>query len=140
EFTVEKATGGERRIAAPRWPLRKLQRLILREILDKLPAHEAAHGFVRGRSVRSNAAPHEGARLVLKVDLKDFFPTIHYRRVKGLLTDIGYGDEVAGALAGLCTHRPVLPDGTVVWPGVLPQGAPTSPALANLVCRRLDAR
>jgi hypothetical protein len=77
---------------------------------------------------------------VLKLDLKDFFPTLHYRRVKGLFEHLGYNAEVAGTLAGLTTHRPKLPDGTVVWPGMLPQGAPTSPALANLACRRLDRR
>jgi RNA-directed DNA polymerase len=76
----------------------------------------------------------------VKTDLKDFFPTVHYRRVTGLFVMLGYGAEVAGALAALTTYRPQLDDGRVAWPGVLPQGAPTSPALANLACRRLDVR
>lgn len=140
EFEIPKAKGGTRRIAAPRTPLRKVQRKILDEILAKLPVHDACHGFVPGRSTVTNAKPHVGAAIVIKLDLKDFFPTVHYRRVKGLFTHLGYSEEVAAALAGLTTYRPKLANGTVVWPGMLPQGAPTSPALANLACRRLDRR
>ncbi|HYH95645.1 reverse transcriptase family protein [Hyalangium sp.] len=140
EFEVPKRSGGVRRISAPRAQLKAVQRAILEKILEHMPAHEAAHGFVKGRSTVSNAEPHTGATVVVRVDLEDFFPTVHYRRVKGLFQAHGYGEEVASALAGLATHRPKLPDGTVVWPGALPQGAPTSPAIANLVCRRMDAR
>jgi len=140
EFEIPKATGGTRRIAAPRAPLRAAQRIILDQILSKVTLHDAAHGFVKGRSTVTNARPHASAHLVVKTDLKDFFPTVHYRRVKGIFEWLGYSDEIAGVLAGLTTYRPTLPDGTVVWPGMLPQGAPTSPALANLACLRLDAR
>jgi len=140
EFEIPKAKGGTRRIAAPRAPLRKVQRILLEQILDKVPMHDACHGFVAGRSTVTNARPHEKAAIVLKLDLKDFFPTVHYRRVKGLFEHLGYSAEVAGTLAGLTTHRPKLRGGAVVWPGMLPQGAPTSPALANLACRRLDRR
>jgi retron-type reverse transcriptase len=140
EFEVPKRTGGVRRISAPRAPLKEVQRAILEKLLALMPAHPAAHGFVKGRSTVSNAEPHTGSTVVVRVDLEDFFPTVHYRRVKGLFQAHGYGAEVAGVLAGLTTHRAKLPDGTVVWPGVLPQGAPTSPAIANLVCRRMDAR
>jgi RNA-directed DNA polymerase len=140
EFEIPKAKGGTRKIAAPRTPLRKVQRKILDEILAKLPLHDAAHGFVPNRSTVTNATPHKRAAIVLKLDLKDFFPTVHYRRVKGLFQYLGYNDEVSATLAGLTTYRPKLDNGHVVWPGVLPQGAPTSPAIANLVSRRLDAR
>jgi len=140
EFEIPKAKGGTRRISAPRARLRRVQRVLLEQILDRVPVHTACHGFVAGRSTVTNARPHERAALVLKLDLKDFFPTVHYRRVKGLFEQLGYGAEVAATLAGLTTHRPKLPDGEVVWPGMLPQGAPTSPALANLACRRLDRR
>jgi hypothetical protein len=140
EFEIPKAKGGTRRISAPRAPLRKVQRILLEQILDRVPVHDACHGFVAGRSTVTNARPHEKAAVVLKLDLKDFFPTVHYRRVKGLFEHLGYNAEVAGTLAGLTTHRPKLPNGDVVWPGMLPQGAPTSPALANLACRRLDRR
>lgn len=140
EFEIPKAKGGSRRIAAPRKQLRTVQRKILDEILAKVPVHEACHGFVTGRSTVTNATPHEGAAIVIKLDLKDFFPTVHFRRVRGLFTQLGYSADVANLLAGLTTYRPKLPDGGVVWPGILPQGAPTSPAIANLTCRRLDNR
>jgi RNA-directed DNA polymerase len=140
EFSVPKADGSARRIAAPRARLKQVQRIILDQILARLPVHDACQGFVAGRSIVSNAAPHRGAAVLLKMDLRDFFPTVHYRRAQGFFQRVGYGEEVAATLAGLVTHRPVLANGRVGWPGVLPQGAPTSPALANLVCRRLDAR
>ena len=140
EFEIPKAKGGTRRIAAPRAPLRKIQRILLDQILTQLPVHDACHGFVKGRSTVTNATPHQAAALVVKLDLKDFFPTVHYRRVRGLFQHIGYNEAAASALAGLTTYRPKLADGTVIWPGILPQGAPTSPALANLACRRLDKR
>jgi hypothetical protein len=140
EFERPKRTGGVRVIAAPREPLRSAQRRLLDQVLSKVEVHAAAQGFVRGRSILTNAQPHTGAALVAKVDLEDFFPTIHYRRVRGLFLSLGYNETVASALAGLTTWRPTLEDGTVAWPGVLPQGAPTSPAIANLVCRRLDRR
>jgi len=140
EFDAPKRSGGVRRICAPRAKLKAAQRAILDGILAHLPTHTAVHGFVPGRSTVTNARPHVGSTVVVRVDLEDFFPTVHYRRVKGLFEAHGYGDEVSSTLAGLTTWRPRLPDGTVVWPGVLPQGAPTSPAIANLVCRRMDAR
>lgn len=139
EFEIAKAKGGTRRIAAPRTPLRKAQRILLDRILAPVPLHDACHGFVAGRSTVTNAAPHQGAALVLKLDLKDFFPTLHFRRVQGLFEQLGYNAAVAATLAGLTTYRPKLA-GVVAWPGRLPQGAPTSPALANLACRRLDRR
>ena len=142
-FEVPKATGGVRVIHAPRAALKRIQRRILDHILVRIPVHEACHGFVEARSIVTNAAVHAaqgGARVVVKMDFADFFPTIHYRRVAGLFSYYGYPPEVARALGALCTHRRVLADGTVAWPGVLPQGAPTSPALANVLCRRLDAR
>jgi retron-type reverse transcriptase len=139
EFEIPKRTGGKRRISAPRAPLKKIQRAILDQILAKLPTHPAAHGFIEDRSTVSNASPHVGAAVVLRIDIENFFPTVHYRRVFGFFSSM-YGEEISKLLAHLTTHRPKLDDGTVVWPGALPQGAPTSPAIANLVCRRLDAR
>ncbi|HZU37816.1 MAG TPA: reverse transcriptase family protein [Gemmataceae bacterium] len=148
-FTIPKRGGGERVICAPKKQLRWVQRQILDQILAKVPAHSAAHGFVVGRSTVTNAERHQGAALLLKFDLSDFFPTIHYHRVVGLFASLGYyvGDgrfgtedearRVAPTLARLCCYAPE-PE---AWDGVvLPQGAPTSPAISNLVCRRLDAR
>lgn len=143
DFEIPKAKGGTRTISAPRAPLRKIQRQIHTQILAKVAAHDAAHGFVVGRSTVSNASPHVGAVLLIKTDIQEFFPTIHYGRVRGLFRLLGYAEAVASTLAALCTRRTVVErDGekSVVWPGLLPQGAPTSPAIANLLCRRLDAR
>lgn len=139
-FTIPKATGGERTITAPRAALKRIQRRILADLLAHAPVHEACHGFVRGRSTLTHASAHRGAKLCVRIDLEDFFPTVHFHRVVGLFESLGANAEVAWALAALTTHRPVNEDGEVTWPSVLPQGAPTSPAIANLVCRRLDAR
>jgi hypothetical protein len=113
EFTVPKASGGTRTISAPRAALKKVQRTILDGILAKLPTHDACHGFVAGRSVVTNAEPHQNAAVVIKMDLVDFFPSVHYRRVAGLFRSYGYNEEVANVLAGLTTHRPKLSDGRV---------------------------
>ncbi|MCA9178893.1 MAG: RNA-directed DNA polymerase [Planctomycetales bacterium] len=148
-FEIGKRNGKARKICAPCWQLRRVQQRILHNILDHLPPHPAAHGFVKGRSVVTNAAPHLGKPLLLKFDLLDFFPTIHYHRVIGLFASMGYGmtspffdtenrsRNVAPVLARLCTYTE---DPRVFRDGTLPQGAPTSPAISNLICRRLDAR
>jgi hypothetical protein len=148
-FTIPKRAGAAREICAPRGQLRWVQRQLLDKILAQVPAHDAAHGFVVGRSTVTNALPHRGARVILKFDLTDFFPTIHYYRVVGLFARLGYavGDvrfasaddsrQVAPTLARLCCYAP---DPRAWGNARLPQGAPTSPAVSNLVCRRLDAR
>ena len=105
-----------------------------------MPVHPACHAFTRGRSLLTNTEPHRGARLIVKCDLRDFFPTISERRVVGLLDYYGYDASVAHLIARLTTYRRVDADGNMTIPGVLPQGAPTSPAIANLICRQLDAR
>jgi hypothetical protein len=139
-FEVPKSNGAMRVLHAPRPALKRAQRVVLRELLAGLEPHSAAHGFVPGRSTVTNAEAHAGARLLVKMDLVDFFPTIHYGRLIGLFRHYGAGAEAARTLAALVTYRPVLADGRPAWPSVLPQGAPTSPALSNLVCRRMDAR
>jgi hypothetical protein len=140
EFDVPKARGGTRRLAAPRAALKRVQRRILDHILAGLPVHDACHAYVPGRSLVTNTAPHVGAAVIVKTDLRDFFPSIHYRRVFGLFQYYGYDVPASALLAKLTTYMPRTEDGQVCRPGVLPQGAPTSPAIANLVCRGLDAR
>jgi RNA-directed DNA polymerase len=146
-FTIPKRTGGERLISAPHKKLKAAQHWILEQVLEPLALAEQAHGFVPGRSTVSNAVPHLGAAVVVNVDLRDFFPTVTYRRVKGLYRKLGYSEEVATVLALVCTEPDVTEtvlDGTryYVARGVrrLPQGAPTSPAITNVLCRRLDRR
>ncbi|MEM9073990.1 MAG: reverse transcriptase family protein [Myxococcota bacterium] len=148
-FSIPKRDGRPREICAPRGTLRRVQRRIYETILKDLRVHPAAHGFVPGRSVLTNAEPHRRKAIVVKLDLVDFFPTIHYWRVVGLFASLGYEvirgrfgfkDEhrsVAATLARLCTFTP---QPSQIGEGWAPQGAPTSPAISNLVCRRLDAR
>lgn len=148
-FTIPKRDGTARSICAPKVQLKWVQRRIHEKILANIPAHEAAHGFIDGRSIVTNAAPHVGSAVVVKFDLKDFFPTIHYYRVLGFFASLGYAvgnarfgtedksTQVAPVLARLCCYTP---DPKAWGKAHMPQGAPTSPALSNLVCRRLDSR
>lgn len=126
---IPKRSGGLREIDAPRCRLKTIQRWILDNILAEVSLHDAVHGFRVERSILSNTKPHVGKELVIKLDLKDFFPTITFPRVLGVYLDIGYAYNVALLLTRLTTYK-----------GRLPQGAPTSPALSNLVCRKLDGR
>ncbi|MEM9463292.1 MAG: reverse transcriptase family protein [Myxococcota bacterium] len=146
-FTIPKKTGGERLICAPMPRLKQAQRWVLEQILAPLPTHPAAHGFVPDRSICSNARPHVGAGVVVNLDLRDFFPSVHWVRVRGLFGALGYSPQVATILALLCTARPVDEielDGRVYYvatgPRALPQGSPASPAITNWLGRRLDAR
>lgn len=149
---VAKPGGGARLLERPKPRLKAIQRQILDEVLGPIPAHEAAHGFVRGRSVMTGARPHVGQRVVVRLDLESFFPTIRGGRVFGILRAVGYPEPVAHALTGLTTTVVPMaawraaPAGTSWHLGRalatphLPQGAPTSPALANLAAHRLDRR
>jgi hypothetical protein len=138
-------------IEAPKWRLRTAQRRILDGILDYIPPHDAAHGFRERRSVVTFAQQHIGRAVVLRVDLQAFFASVFAARVIGILRIAGYPEEVSRTLAALCTHRTppdVLADAPERHPldlarlrtPHLPQGAPTSGALANLAAHRLDVR
>jgi retron-type reverse transcriptase len=146
-FVVPKKSGGERTLSAPHRQLALAQKWILENILQKLPAHEAANGFVKGRSIVTNARPHVGSAVVVNCDLTDFFPSITVHRVIGLFRQMGYAPAVSTILALLvteCPRRKVIYNGTT-WhvatgPRGLPQGACTSPAISNQIARRMDAR
>ncbi|MCZ7644402.1 MAG: reverse transcriptase family protein [Planctomycetota bacterium] len=154
-----KPNGGWRLIEAPKPLLKLCQARVLREILDKVPPHEAAHAFRAKRSIKTNAAVHAGSYVIVKADLSHFFPSIPYKRVASVFRGLGYNLEVSQWLARLCTNRvPATlggPEKTkAAWLayydtfGVsqwglgrhVPQGAPTSPALANLCAWALDVR
>jgi hypothetical protein len=145
-----KAQGGWRLIEAPKSELKLVQRRLLDRLLALLPAHEAAHGFVRGRSALTHAAAHAGQGFVVHLDLRDFFPSVPVARVRALWRTLGAVPAVAGLLTALVTTRTpraLLEGGRLdattchrLHAPHLPQGAPSSPALANLCAFALDLR
>ena len=145
---LPRKSGPPRVIERPKTRLKALQRRVLHELLDWIPAHDAAHGFVRGRSALSHASLHTGRRVVVRLDLEDFFAGVTAARVFGIFRTAGYPESVAHMLTGLCTN--VVPHAESVSGHYrlarrlatphLPQGAPTSPALANLAAFGLDRR
>lgn len=128
-FSLRKRSGGFRAICAPDEQLHAVQQTIYRRILISVPVHPAATGFRPGTSVTENARPHLGKKQVLKVDLHDFFPSIRYTRVRALFEETGYPGPIARVLAELCCLKRKLP-----------QGAPTSPALSNIIALSLDRK
>ncbi len=136
---LAKGSGAIRLIEAPKPTLKELQRKILAEILNRIPAHPAVHGFRRGRSIKTYVSPHIGKRVVLKMDLQDFFPSITGARIQTVFRTMGYPEPVADLLGGICTNA-VPGYGDLYKRPHLPQGAPTSPALANLCAYRIDCR
>lgn len=147
QWQIPKRDGSMRTITSPKRDLKRIQRWALRNIFDHLPVHGAAHGFLAARSIVTNAQAHAGADVVIKVDIKDFFPTVTWRRVRGMLRKAGLAEGPATLIALLSTESPrdvVQFRGKTLYvasgPRVLPQGAPTSPAITNAICLRLDRR
>jgi RNA-directed DNA polymerase len=154
-----KRSGGYRLVEAPKPQLKQVQRRIRSGILQQIPVHSAAHGFVRGRSPLTHAALHVGKRVLLRLDLENFFGHVSFARVQNLFSIAGYPKSVSRRLAALCTtnlpvgdlRRMPRPSNASEIPMFtrlrrdaltrhLPQGAPTSPALANCVAHHFDAR
>jgi hypothetical protein len=151
EFFIKKKSGGERRISSPRYKLKTIQKCINEVLNAVFTPHSCATGFVLNKSIVDNATVHIGKRFVYNTDLKDFFPSTEFRRVKAVLglTPFNLTDEneknsnkekvktsdekgrgyLGYLIANLCCDN-----------GSLPQGAPTSPTLTNLVCQRLDKK
>jgi len=129
QFRIPKRLGGSREINVPAPLLLAIQQWILKNILYKLPMSEVAHGGIPGRSIFSNAAPHLGARSLLKMDLKDFFDTVRLPKGIRIFEAAGYSPHLSRSLALLCFES-----------GRLPQGAATSSVLANLAAISMDYR
>lgn len=127
-FTIPQ-TEKLRTITAPSRPLKQRQRWVLQEILSKVGISEHAHGFEPGRSIKTNALLHADSKYALCMDIKDFFPSIHYDSIANVFRSIGYSPSASRLLADLCSYNKTLP-----------QGAPTSPKLANIIFKPLDEK
>jgi retron-type reverse transcriptase len=128
-YEIKKKRGGVRNIAQPSCEMKALQGWILRNLLDRLHVSSAAKGFEKQSGILDNASPHRGSNAVLCIDLEDFFPSIKINQVWSVFRTVGYSAKISATLASMCCFQ-----------GRLPQGAPTSPKLANLVSLRLDRR
>lgn len=157
---IAKASGGLRLIEAPKARLSAMQRRLLDRVLAHVPVHPAAHAFVRGRSARTFARAHAGARIVVRLDLEDFFASVGAGRVRALFVALGYSRAVADVFTRLATHRTpsaLLRERPAAGEDLLrvaararetrrfarrhlPQGAPSSPLLASLAAHGLDVR
>jgi uncharacterized protein (TIGR03067 family) len=129
ELTVPKRSGGQRRLCVPDDVLKAVQRQILHRLLRRLKVHPAATGFRRGQSIVTHARRHVGQAVVVRLDVQDFFPSTTAGRVYAYFRAIGWNRPAARRLTELCTYR-----------GGLPQGAPSSPCLSNLLNYRIDSR
>jgi retron-type reverse transcriptase len=126
-YTIRKKDGGTRTIEAPRRFMKLIQRWINTHILSKAELSSLVMGFVPNKNMFSNAKEHLISRNVMVVDIQDFFPSVRKQQVKRIFRNFGYPPRVANYLAGLCTlHKR------------LPQGAPTSPTLANIAFSPVD--
>ena len=131
-FEIPKKSGGTRQITAPDRFLKKIQRLLNIYFLFIFQPYSCVHGFLPQRNVVTNAKKHVGKKYVYNIDIKDFFPSISFFRVWAVLQKVPpfqLDKEIARIIANLCCHQQCLP-----------QGAPTSPILSNIVCMRLDRK
>lgn len=127
-FSIAKKDGTPREIVQPGHDLMIVQRKILKLYLNRLKPHPAALGFRRKKSIADHAWAHAGSAILISADIQDFFPSTSRQRIKGWWRQQGYSTLETRLLTSLTTYR-----------GALPQGAPTSPALSNLVNAELDA-
>lgn len=128
-FSIPKRKGGVRTITAPKSSIKLYQRK-LADILSSCYKKKASvYGYVIGRNIKQNAQIHCKKKIIINIDLQDFFPTINFGRVRGVFKSkpFEFNDVVATTLAQICCYD-----------GNLPQGAPTSPIISNFVCRTLD--
>jgi RNA-directed DNA polymerase len=129
-YEIPKRSGGTRRIEAPDDELKALQKQWLRYLKEmRIGASKHAHGFINKRSIATHATNHVGKKAVMRIDIRDFFPSIRERQVVYALMQEGIAREMATEIADICTLN-----------GRLPQGAPTSPFLSNLVFKQADYR
>ena len=128
-FYIRKKSGGVRELSAPHYTLKYVQDWIYQNILKNIKVNYCAHGFRPKKSILTNAKVHVNNRFLLKIDMKDFFPSIDINKVVNIFRSLGYSNHVSFYLASICCVN-----------GHLPQGAPTSPSLANIICEKMDKR
>jgi len=130
-FTIPKKSGGVRQISTPITALKIIQRKLNQVLQAVYEIKPSVHGFVQGKNIVTNAKAHSGKRYILNLDLKDFFPSINFGRVRGLFMAVPYSlnAEVATVLAQICCYN-----------NELPQGAPTSPIVTNMICAKMDSQ
>jgi hypothetical protein len=129
EFTIPKRNGKLRKIDAPYPVLLMIQRWILDNILSTIVLNSAATGFIKNKSIKDNAFVHIGTKCLLKMDIKDFFPSVSLNRIICIFENLGYPHKISYFLAKLCCKD-----------NCLPQGSPTSPYISNIIAKRLDIR
>ena len=155
-YEIPKKSGGKRLISSPKKDMKKAQKWILENILIHLDFDKSAMAFQKGLSIIDNASLHVKSKIVVRIDIKDFFPTITFPRVRGFFESLGYNPGVATVFALICTDSPKVilkneaidgeknnkdyPHFIAISERSLPQGACTSPSLANLICRKIDSR
>ena len=129
EFFIKKRSGGERQILAPDPKLKLIQRRIAYVLSLLYLGRSSVHGFRRGKNIITNAEKHVRRKVLLNIDLENFFPTIHFGRIRGILQARPYSlsKKTAAIIAGFCCYKRKLP-----------QGAPTSPIISNIICSKLD--
>jgi RNA-directed DNA polymerase len=130
-FPIKKKLGGERIISTPATSLKLIQKKLNQVLQCVYQVKPSVHGFVKGKNIVTNAKAHVGKRYVLNFDLKYFFVSINFGRVRGMFMALPYAlnPEVATVLAQICCHN-----------NQLPQGAPTSPIISNMLCAKLDSQ
>lgn len=147
-YSIPKKKGGYRNIAAPKTLLKKAQKNILNKILCKIEVNHCAHGFIEGKSVITGAKEHKiHPKLLINMDLENFFPTITFGRVRGMFESFGYSGYISSLLAMICTYCERIPievkgetKYVKVSERILPQGSPASPMITNIICSKLDKR
>ena len=130
-YIIKKRNGTNRDLFSPKQPLKNYQ-IKIKSVLDAIHTPSAiCHAYTSKRSIVTNANVHRGAKWLLKIDLQDFFPSIHFGRIRGALVAPPYEFDPRAAryIAHLCTYDKTLP-----------QGAPTSPSISNIICKGLDLK
>jgi retron-type reverse transcriptase len=128
-YKIPKRGTGFRIIHQPNYQMKAIQGWILRNVLNQLHVSRASKGFQKNTSIKDNVSPHVGTKVVMCLDLDDFYTNIHADRIWYVFRNAGYSKRISLLFTSICTYN-----------GFLPQGSPTSPKLSNLACWRLDQR